>query len=240
MPEHRRDRSSWSVALFAHVVLILILGAVVREGPIWDELLQWEESGEPGGGGGGRSYSIVVLPPAAPKEQPRVVVPPVRQPPVPVVAPPVIPPVATTPPAPPADSVPRPAGDSGSRAGSGGGTGGGSGSGTGPGTGPGSGPGRGPGTGGGGSGTSLARAPEPRQLILPPFDFPKEMRGTTIQVTFVVESDGKVATVVFSPEVPDRAYAKKLENVMKSYRFRPARSPEGLPVRGATTVHITF
>jgi hypothetical protein len=90
------------------------------------------------------------------------------------------------------------------------------------------------------SARNAGRPPEPRQLILPPFDYPPVMRGRTIAVTFFVLVDGRVDRVVFSEEIPDRGYAKKLETVLRAYRFRPARSPEGAPVSGVTTVSISF
>src|SRR6185436_18846979 len=126
-------------------------------------------------------------------------------------------------------------------AGSGGGSGGGAGPGTGPGSGPGSGPGAsGPGSGGADSGRAGGRPPEPRQLILPPFDYLRSMKGRTIQATFFVLADGRVDNVVFAEEIPDRGYAKKLEQVLRAYRFRPARSADGAPIAGHTTVSITF
>ena len=97
----------------------------------------------------------------------------------------------------------------------------------------------------GGSGTpdsarAAGRDPEPRQLILIPFDYPPSMRGLTIQVTFFVLADGQVDRVLFSEDIPDRGYAKRLETVMRAYRFRPARSAAGQPVPGHTTVSVTF
>ncbi len=231
---------AWAVALLSHVFMLVLLISLVRRALPWEEMRVLEEV-DSGGGGGGRTFLIPLSSPPRTAVRPPPVVerrtPPVR---VPVVAPPILPPVETPPPQPVDTVVHAPAADSAGQTGTGGGTGGGSGTGTGPGTGAGSGPGKGGGTGGGTGPGTLARGPEPRQMILPPFDYPKSMRGMTIQVTFVVESDGRVADVVFVPEVPDGGYAKKLETVMKSYRFRPARSAEGLPVRGATTVHITF
>jgi hypothetical protein len=169
---------------------------------------------------------------------------PPRPVPAPAVIPKSIPPVMPPAAPPVVDTVAQPvtggatAGSSGSSGGSGGGSGGGTGSGTGPGS--------GPGTGGGGgrpgadSTGGMGRDPEPRQLILPPFDYPRAMRGLTIAVTFFVLADGRVDQVAFAPEIPDHGYAKKLEDVMRAYRFRPARSAAGLPVPGRTTVSVSF
>jgi hypothetical protein len=59
-------------------------------------------------------------------------------------------------------------------------------------------------------------------------------------VTFFVTEQGRVDRVVFAPEISDRGYARKLEDVMRAYRFYPARSPAGLAVPGRTTTVITF
>jgi TonB family protein len=69
---------------------------------------------------------------------------------------------------------------------------------------------------------------------------PKELRGLTIAVTFMVRADGRVADVTFAPEPADRGFGRKLEEVMRNYRFRPARSADGLPVAGTTTISLTF
>jgi outer membrane biosynthesis protein TonB len=192
--------------------------------------------GRMGGGGGGRQVDMIALPEASRKPEPVVKVPP-PPPPVPV---PVVTPVPAPPPSPelPPDTLPKTTGGA-VTTGSGGGTGGTSGTGNGPGSGPGTGPGK------GGSGTpdstrAVGRDPEPRQLILIPFDYPPSMRGLTIQVTFFVLADGQVDRVLFSDDIPDRGYAKRLETVMRAYRFRPARSAAGQPVPGHTTVSVTF
>ena len=230
-------------ALLALLVHAAFLGFLVRVAPL--RSLDAESAQGPldlmtgGGGGGGRQVAFVALPPAAPQPPPPrapAVRPPPQPIPTPVIEPPPPPPIVPPVEAQPTSAV-RPDSTatttgSGSGPGSGSGSGGGSGSGKGPGTGAGSGP------GGGESGR--ARPPEPRQLILPPPDVPKSLRGLTIAVSFLVAADGRVDRVTFSPDPPDRGFAKKLEEVMRSYRFRPARSAEGLPVPGTTTVSVTF
>jgi hypothetical protein len=56
----------------------------------------------------------------------------------------------------------------------------------------------------------------------------------------MVGPEGRVEEVRLAPEPDDHGFAKKLEEVMKNYRFRPARGPDGLPVAGKITVELTF
>jgi TonB family protein len=66
------------------------------------------------------------------------------------------------------------------------------------------------------------------------------MRGRTIAVTFWVATDGRVERVALEPEIEDKGFAKKLAEVMRNYRFRPARAPDGQIIPGTTTVSVTF
>lgn len=247
-PKPRRSAWGGVVSVLLHLSLVfLILFFRWRDIMGWDEVSQ---SGDPskrrGGGGGGGSIQAVALPaysrPARAAVELKVVPPPpppvVPVPEAQVVVPPPPPPTpeAVAISAPP-DSIPASpsAGEGGT--GTGGGKGTGTGPGTGSGTGPGSGSGSGPGSGGDGG---RAFPPEPRQVILPPMDYPKSLRGKTVAVTFWVGTDGRVQAVSTAPEISDGGFAKKFEDVMKNYRFRPARSPEGTVIAGTTTVTITF
>jgi hypothetical protein len=99
--------------------------------------------------------------------------------------------------------------------------------------------GAGPGAGGGGQGGTL-RPPEPR-VISPPFDAPpKELRGVSLNVTFWVRVDGRVERYEVRPEIKDREYAKKFDEVMRAFRFTPARAPDGTTVAGTTTISFTL
>lgn len=230
-----RGSGGW-ISFVLHLILLLALVELTRGGLWWEPAAT---EGPPldrlGGGGGGRQVAMIALPQAA-VARPAVVPPQTPLPvPTPVVTPTVIPPPA---PELPLDTVPKiPAGTT--TTGTGGGTGGTSGTGAGPG----SGPGTGPGSGGSGAPDSIrtaARDPEPRQLILIPFEYPPSMRGHTIAVTFFVLASGRVDRVLFSEDIPDQGYAKKLKAAMLAYLFRPARSAAGVPVSGHTTVSITF
>ncbi len=245
MPVPRR-RTAWAFGLA--LALHLALAAFLRSdaGRRWARGLApaavtLPERGGGGGGAGGRERGVAYISlPAAPA--PRPVVSPKRsqvvprpEPPAPV-SPPVVPPAADTervtarPTAEAAASVAAGAGEgSGEGPGAGGGTGGGTGGGVGAGKGPGAGV-----EGGRGA------APEPRQLVLPPADYPKDMRGRRVDVTFYVAADGRVERISVAPEIRDGGFARKFEEAMRNYRFRPARSPEGTPVPGTTTVTVFF
>jgi len=212
----------------AHLVIILSAVELTRDASFWKESTR-AASVRAAAEGGGSQVHLLQL--SAPAPAPRVVV---SHPTPPVRVPTTIPPPEPAPAAPVVDTVPRtvPADSSGS----GGGSGGTSGSGAGP--------GGGPGTAAVGTrpdSTRLSgRPPEPRQLILPPFDYPRSLRGQSIDVNFFVLADGRVDHVVFVPEISDRAYSKKLEDAMRAYRFRPARSPEGQAVPGVAIVRVSF
>ena len=241
VPADRRSPAGGVLAFLLHLAILFLL---IRVAPLRN--LDYQESvGDraktSGGGGGGGGVRIIALPApaeAAPVRPP--VVPPPVPPPVPVPTPVVKAPDPVVVAAPP-DTI-RPAAPpvSGSGTGTGSGTGPGSGTGTGSGNGSGDGSGNGSGKGPGGGGGGTARPPEPRQLILPPPEIPKTLRGVTISVTFMVGPEGRVESVRFSPEPEDRGFARKLEDIMRNYRFRPARGPDGLPVAGTIRVDLTF
>jgi outer membrane biosynthesis protein TonB len=176
----------------------------------------------------------VTHPRVDPKPTPTPTVPPPT--PVAAVSEPTPPPVDTQPPAPAADS-------SGAVAtgapGAGPGAGGGAGGGVGQGVGPGIGPGVGPGAGGGGAG-GVIRPPELRDLAFPFDTPPKELRGASLAVTFWVRVDGRVERYVVNPEIGDRDYARKFDEVIRAFRFTPARAPDGTQVAGTTTVTFTL
>jgi hypothetical protein len=115
----------------------------------------------------------------------------------------------------------------------------GAGTGVGRGTGDGPGVGTGAGAGRGGEGGTL-RPPEPR-VISPPFDPPpKELRGVLLKVTFWVRADGQVERYQVEPQIKDRKYAQKFDEVMRAFRFTPARAPNGSRVAGTTRISFTL
>ena len=140
----------------------------------------------------------------------------------------------------PIDTQPRaaaPSAAAGAGTGRGPGAGGGAGGGAGPGIGPGQGPGAGPGAGGGGQGGTV-RPPELRDLAFPFDTPPKELRGASLSVTFWVRVDGRVERYEVEPEIADRDYARKFDEVIRAFRFTPARAPDGTQVAGHDDGHL--
>lgn len=107
----------------------------------------------------------------------------------------------------------------------------------GPGAGGGTGAGAGPGAGGE---RGTIRPPELRDLAFPFDNPPKELRGASLEVTFWVRLDGRVERYEVNPEIDDREYARKFDEVVRAFRFTPARAPDGTRVAGTTTVTFTL
>ena len=213
--------------------------------------------GPAGGGGGGKRGSggtqervTYVRPAAAPAPAPVAVIPPptpIPQPKPPEVKPPEVKPPE---PAPPADVQPAPTPEATSTEptaptpGTGGGTGrdgsNGSGPGSGGGVGSGIGTGRGSGTGPGtGGGVQTNYAPTIIELFIPPLPFPAKLRGFHLVAEFDVDETGKVLDFKFT-STGDRGYDKRLDDVLKSTRFRPGTTPDGKPIRMKAQITYEF
>ncbi len=226
-----------SVLLHAGIIALVVYATAQvvehRGGAITDALTR--ASGGGGGGGGGGGTYVAVAPPRVAHPPEALTQVPIVPPPLPSVTP--TPEPAVTPPA--RDSAPASSGGTAAGAGSGGGTGGGQGTGTGTGTGSGTGPGSGGGTGGGAAALK-GREPEPRQYMIPPVDMPKSLRGKTVTVTFIIAADGRVTQFDVAPPIADRDYSRKFNEVLRAFRFRPARDSTGATVAGKLTMDVTF
>jgi hypothetical protein len=243
LPTGRRRYVGLGLSLAFHGALLALI--VLQGDRLWRRNLA---PGTPalflfqgGGGGGGGDRAAYITVPSPPERSPA---PPAPPPPVPVEPPEQIPPpvenAEVAPPTPePVDSLPAVArADSGaSGPGGEGGTGGGTGDGRGPGAGPGSGDGSGPGMGGGGG---VVRPPELRDLAFPFETPPKELRGASLDVTFWVRVDGRVERYEVRPAINDRDYARKFDEVIRAFRFTPARAPDGTRIAGTTRVTFTL
>ena len=247
LPASRRRYGSLLLSVLLHA---LIIALAVRSGErLWSRALA---PGDPaltpgggGGGGGGSRVAYITLPPAPkppaiprqtpvtpPPPHPRVDPEPAVIPPTPVAAVPTPAPIDTQPP-------PAPSAAAGAAPGAGPGAGGGTGGGVGPGIGPGQGPGTGPGAGGGGQGGTV-RPPELRDFAIPFDRPPKELRGASLVVTFWVRVNGQVDRYQVEPPIRDRDYARKLDEVVRTFRFKPARAPDGTKVADTMTVTFTL
>jgi hypothetical protein len=246
-PAPPRHHLGLALSLLLHGLLI---GLVVAKG---EQLFQraagpalfGDLAGASAGGGGGSRVAYITLPslpkPEPPKPpvvaRPKPVVSPPREPPKPVVPPEPAEPVVAPEPVDTAPSVQPTGGLAAADSSKGGGPGtgirgtGGAGQGSGPGAGPGSGAGRGGGR---------AYPPEPRDMAFPFDNPPKELRGISLNVTFWVRVDGRVERYVVEPEIKDRDYAKKFDEVMRAFRFTPARAPDGTHVPGTTRISFTL
>ena len=224
----------------------LVLGLLVMRGDrLWSHSVTLGDAALPGsnsgGGGGGNRVAYITLPsipqPAsppsvrvtAPAPPPKSVQAPVPQP---VPAELALPVPADTSSGATAYGQTSEAADTGAGTGAGGGAGGGPGAG-------GVGAGGASGTSGGGKGGTL-RPPEPRELPLPYDTPPKELRGASLRVTFWVRVDGRVERYEVEPEIKDRDYARKFDEVMRAFRFTPARAPDGTSVAGIAKISFVL
>jgi hypothetical protein len=215
--------------------------------------------GPAGGGGGGKRGTggvrehvtyVQVAPPPVPVAPPTVL-PPVVQPVVQRVVQPVVPPPEVPKPTEPIPEVkaevkvdlPKveaiaPTAGTGGGTGRDGTTGSGPGSGGGVGTGIGTGRGSGigPGTGGG---LQTNYPPSPTELFIPPLPMPDKVRGFHLIAEYDVDSTGKVVDFNFT-HTRDGGYNKRLEEVLKSFKFRPGTTPDGKPVRMKAQIVYDF
>jgi hypothetical protein len=158
-------------------------------------------------------------------------VPPVKPPePKPVVESPVAP-------APPATSAPLTT-NSGEGTGNAGteGVGPGTGGGVGSGVGTGRGSSVGPGTGGG---PGKDYPPTLRDLFIPPLPAPDRIKPYHLTAWFDVDEKGNAKLIAFNPS-KDGGYNRRLNDVLRSLRFRPGVRADGTPMRDTVDVHFIF
>jgi hypothetical protein len=257
LPVAREDRRGWSVlSILLHLLVIALLlmpvAEATHEGLVIERAQSAGGAGPAGGGGGGHlgtggvhetvHYVAVAPPPPTPVPTP---IPPVTPPPVvpPPPKPVVVPPPEVVTPSEPvaqpklnakmdvAKAADLPAPTSGSGGGTGrdgsAGNGPGSGGGVGAGIGTGRGSGVGPGKGGG---TQANYPPTPTDVFLPPSPIPDKVRGFHLVAEYDVDQTGKVLDFTFTP-TKDGSYNKRLEEVLRGFKFRPGTKPDGTPIR---------
>jgi protein TonB len=243
--ERRRERGSWrwfSGSALAHALLIIALVVDWSRTPAFTADVRTPGDDGPlggGGGGGAERISYVQLPAWDPP--PAEVTPPPQRPEDLVFPTPDIEPVNIQIDM-PRFEIPRVAlpEHGASVLGRGAGTGGGPGAGTGTGGGIGSGTGTGmgshtgPGTGGEGGNVF---PPALRYLVLPMDpNKPNAVKGKEFRVLLVVSADGRVESVEIQPDIRDRAYRRKVLDMVYMWSFAPAHTREGVRVRAEVVV----
>jgi periplasmic protein TonB len=261
LPASREDRrGSGAVSALLHLLIVILIAwpAALHTGEVIERAQGAGGPGPAGGGGGGHrgtggirervTYVKVVQAQPAPTPKP-VVPPPVVPPkPKPVVIPP--PEVIKAPDPIPAPKIAEPkvaelkVEATAPAAGTGGGTGNdgtaGNGPGTGGGVGSGIGKGRGSGIGPGTGGGSQANyPPTPTELFIPPLPIPNKAKGFHLVAEYDVDETGKVVGFTFTP-TRDGGYNRRLEEVLKSFKFRPGTTPDGMPIRMKAQIVYDF
>ena len=260
MPVSRDNRrGSGLVSRLVHLLIVFLIAMPVALHTC-DVIERAQGAGGPGpagGGGGGRQgtggvrehVQYVKVTPAEPTPTPKAVIPPPVVPPKPK---PVIPPpqVVKAP-----DPIPEPkiaeskieapkAEATAPTPGTGGGTGrdgtNGSGPGTGGGVGSGIGTGRGAGIGPGtGGGSQVDYPPTPTELFIPPLPIPDKAKGFHLVAEYDVDETGKIVGFTFTG-TRDGGYNRRLEEVLKSFKFRPGTKPDGTPIRMKAQIIYDF
>jgi protein TonB len=263
LPERFEDRRGWglvSAAIHALIIILLVFPFATHTGIVIERPQGAGGPGPAGGGGGGhrgtggqdRVHYIKVAPPPEPTPQPKPVPQQVAiKPPQP--KPEIVPPPQVKPPEPqvqeakaelkPMD-IPKAADPIAPMPGVGGGTGAdgtnGSGPGRGGGVGAGIGTGRGSGIGPGtGGGNQANYPPTPTELFIPPLPMPDKVRGFHLVAEYDVDENGKVVNFTFTP-TRDGGYNRRLEEVLKSFKFRPGTKPDGTPIRMKAQIIYDF
>ena len=109
--------------------------------------------------------------------------------------------------------------------------------------GPQTGPGRPDGTGQGDGGTEAEgqfriTAPEPR-VIVPEWDPPDEVKGTSVQIRVLVSADGRALEVELRPRTPNRGFNRRLVETYMEMDYKPGRRM-GRPVTAPAEITLIF
>ena len=232
MPGGRaRWRLGSVVSVLIHLTILWLLLRETNYGGLVDPMEQGAGGPGPAGGGGGRSAHMEIIqyvqvqpaPPPTPKPVFVFVPPEIKQLPPPPVEPLKLEPIT----APGVNAT-------GSAVDPNGGAGPGTGGGVGSGVGTGKGSSVGPGTGGG---DQPNYPPQPTEMFIPPLPVPASVRGFHVIAEFDIDEKGKVLSMKFT-ETKDRGYNRRLQDVLKTFRFRPGTKPDGTPVRMKAQVSI--
>jgi hypothetical protein len=61
-----------------------------------------------------------------------------------------------------------------------------------------------------------------------------------VEVKFMISAEGVVTDVEVHPAIRNKDYAKRFDESMRAYRFKPARDESGKAVAGVYLITITF
>jgi hypothetical protein len=250
----RRRRAATALSVVLHVLFVWLLlrpEALTNLNPDL-QLMDHGNAGNgiAGGGGGGTRGTggvkfISVAPPPLTPPQPQEVQPPVvpkTEPPKPVLPEPAVPsielpklalsdPKAELKVESPIIGIGGGLGNDGTK-GNGPGTGGGIGNGIGTGTGNGT----GPGTGAGKLDYIECRNIEMPLFPLPP---PDNVKGFTLIANFDVDATGKILKIDFTP-TRNGDYNHRINDILKTMRWKPATTLQGVPIRKTCQLSYTF
>jgi hypothetical protein len=77
-----------------------------------------------------------------------------------------------------------------------------------------------------------------QHLVIVPEGAPSALRGRTVLVTFFISATGVVDRLETRPRIEDGGYARRFEERLRSYRFRPALDSTGRPVPGRFPMQV--
>jgi hypothetical protein len=78
-------------------------------------------------------------------------------------------------------------------------------------------------------------------MVMPPTEnVPKEVRGQVEEVTFYISATGVVTDLKVAPVIQNRGYARKFDEVMRGYTFKPARDAAGNKIASVLTMQVTI
>ena len=89
------------------------------------------------------------------------------------------------------------------------------------------------------SGSVVNYPPTPTELFIPPLPVPAAVFGFHMIAQFDVDETGKVVDVKFAG-TRDSGYNRRLEEVLKGFKFRPGTKPDGTPIRMKAQIVYDF
>jgi protein TonB len=243
-----RGRTGWLLSALLHAVILvaLLLPPFVARQLVEPEQTGAGGAGPAGGGGGGSRGSggdikpervrFLQMAPAAAPTPPKATPTPTPTPPPPPVEPEpekvvqrdAAPETAPT----SGPTIPTPGAGGGTGNDGSGGNGPGTGGGIGSGVGTGRGSGVGPGTGGGGD---VIYPPTVTNLPILPVPVPNRVKPYRLVAQFEVDERGNARLLAFNPS-SDRAYNRKIRDMLNEVRFRPATRFDGTAVKDTYSI----